>query len=507
MACPSPAVCDCASAQSTAGRIPSVLVVIGVALVAALIFRHSGSRGELRTLVLLGGLALGLRLAAVAVVWVVATRVHAEGVWLNDEASYFLATESLMPWPWDRVLPQGLDHLAGNGYLGLTTTISLFVGSVDSLAFRDANAIFGTIVVLLCAWLAQSFFGRSAGLLAGLSAALWPDLVLWSATMLRDTLCSLAVVGVWWALQTATRERRVLTTCFVALALLLVWTLRPYLAGAVAVGSLAWLVYPFVRRQRARTFVVAAMAVLVVGVGFSATQARRLDEMEHELFYRQTVTRMETLGRLYAEKPPLDEPMQLPFRPGAAIAIPDPTTGWLLAGVVENSIQPGFIQVGLTDDTSRTVPIGDVVLLQDAHIPPLQLFSWVVPSLLAVFAGLPGTSAEANVAWIAAAVAWDVLLLFGVVGLVRGRLNLRDWLYPAVVILGTLGALTAIPGAPGNAERHRATQTVPVLLVFASGIVCSRARLRALAGGVTSSPTSMPTSATTAVASSSRSAW
>jgi hypothetical protein len=507
MACPSPAVCHCASAPSTAGRIPSVLVVIGVALVAALVFRHSGSRGELRTLVLLGGLALGLRLAAVAGVWVVATRVHAEGVWLNDEASYFLATESLMPWPWDRVLPQGLDHLAGNGYLGLTTTISLLAGKVESLTFRDANAVFGSIVVLLCAWLAQTLFGRTAGLLAGVSAALWPDLVLWSATMLRDTLGSLAVVSVWWALQTATRERRVLTTCFVGMALLLLWTLRPYLAGAVAAGCVAWLVYPLVRRQRRRNLVIGGLGVVVLSGLLGATQGLRLDAIEHELFYRQTVTRMETLGRLYAEKPPLDEPMQLPFRPGAAIAIPDPNTGWLLAGVVENSIQPGFIQVGLTDDTSRTVPIDDVILLQDAHIPPLQLFSWVVPSLLAVFAGLPGTSEEANAAWIAAAVAWDVLLLFGVVGLVRGQLNLRDWLYPAVVILGTLGALTAIPGAPGNAERHRANQTVPVLLVFASGIVCSRARLRALAGGVTSSPTSMPTSATTAVASSSRSAW
>ena len=102
---------------------------------------------------------------------------------------------------------------------------------------------------------------------------------------------------------------------------------------------------------------------------------------------------------------------------------------------------------------------------------------------MAVFAGLPGTSEDANVAWIAAAIAWDVLLVFGVVGLVRGRLNLRDWLYPACVILGTLAALTAIPGAPGNAERHRATQTVPVLAglrerdrLFASASGCAGRR-------------------------------
>src|SRR5207302_3748595 len=119
---------------------------------------------------------------------------------------------------------------------------------------------------------------------------------------------------------------------------------------------------------------------------------------------------------------------------------------------------------------------------------------------------LPTTSKAANPVWIPAALAWDGLLILGVVGLARSRLPLRDWLFPLCVMGGTLAALIAIPGDPGNAERHRATQTVPLLLVLASGILASRARAASIAGPPLSNATSMPTSATTAAASSTRSA-
>jgi hypothetical protein len=485
-------------------------LVIGAALIAALVWalmvRHSASRRELRIVALVGGLALALRLAAVVVIYIIATRVHAEGVWLSDESSYFLATESLMPWPWDRVLPQGLDHLGGNGYLGLTTTISMLVGTVDAQAFRVANATFGTIVVLACFWLAQSFFGPRAGVVAGFAAAAWPDLIGWSATMLRDTVGSFGVVAVWWALVSASRERWLASACGVVLGLVLLATLRDYLAVAVGVGAVAWLAYPVVRRQSPRVLLGLALTIVALAIVGAVSQSRRIDEATHELFYRQTVTRMETLHRLYRDPPPADQPVQLPFRPGAIIALPDPTTGWLLTGLVEDSAQPGLVDVGLSDDTSRAVPLSDVVLLQDARIPPLQLLSWVVPSLLSVVAGLPTTDEAPSVAWIGAALAWDVLIVAAVLGFVRGGLRLRDGLYPLCVVVGTVAALAAIPGAPGNADRHRATQTLPLLLVFASGLfVSSRARTAVAAERFVSSTTSMPTTATTAVASVRRS--
>src|SRR6266571_7331921 len=124
-----------------------VILVIGVALIAALVVRHGTTRGEVHGLAIVGGLALGVRLLAVMVVYVIATQAHSTGVWLNDEASYFLATESLMPLPWDQALPQGLDHLGGSGFLGLTTVISQMIGVVDAQAFRVVDATLGTIVV------------------------------------------------------------------------------------------------------------------------------------------------------------------------------------------------------------------------------------------------------------------------------------------------------------------------------------------------------------------------
>ena len=45
--------------------------------------------------------------------------------------------------------------------------------------------------------IAFDYFGRTAGTLAGVAVALWPDLIFWSATFVRDTLGSFAVVAVW----------------------------------------------------------------------------------------------------------------------------------------------------------------------------------------------------------------------------------------------------------------------------------------------------------------------
>jgi hypothetical protein len=483
-----------------------VLLVIGVTLVVTLVvlWRHGGR--ELRALALIAVLALVLRIGAIAIIFSITSPVHGEGVWLNDEASYFLATEALMPWPWDRALPEGLGHLGGNGYLGLTSVLSQATGVVDAQALRLANSALGTLVVLLCAWTAHLLFGRKAGLVAGVAAAVSPNLVLWSATMLRDTLCSFAVMSIWWVLLSYGRERWRAAACFVLLGLVLLDTLRPYLAVTVGVGVVAWLVWPVIQGLRPR-FLLSGAGALVLGVAaIGLVQQQRLDEMTHELFYRQTVTRMETLGRLYRDPAPTDDQIQQPYRPGAAIALVDPQTGWLLPGLVEDSAMPGQVNVGLTDDTSRSVPLDDnLVLLQDARIPPLEFFVWVLPSLLSVFAGLPTTSDPPSLVWIGSALLWDVLLVAAVLGVWRGRLAVRSWIYPLCLIGGTVIALSAIPGAPGNAERHRATQTLPLLLVLASGLVSSRRRDARQAERPVASATSMPTSAMTAVPSSRRS--
>ncbi|MCA1646196.1 MAG: hypothetical protein LC797_12300, partial [Chloroflexi bacterium] len=68
-----------------------MILVVGVVLVAALIARHSATRSHLRTLALLAGLALGVRLIAIGIIAYISLTAdsNATGVWLNDEASYF----------------------------------------------------------------------------------------------------------------------------------------------------------------------------------------------------------------------------------------------------------------------------------------------------------------------------------------------------------------------------------------------------------------------------------
>jgi 4-amino-4-deoxy-L-arabinose transferase-like glycosyltransferase len=476
-----------------------IALPLAVGFVAALAWRLADGPGGRRPIIVVAALALGIRLAAVVVVFSIARQVHGEGTWLNDEASFFLATESLMPYPLDRALPVGLDHLGGDGYLGLITTISLLGGGVvDSNAFRVVNAALGAAVVVLSALVARRLFGPRAGFVAGLGLAVWPTLVLWSATMLRDTFGSFALVAVWWALSRARDTARdvgwLRVACGVFLSLVILLSLRPYLGGALAVGVLAWAAYPLLRKLSRRALTALVTGAAVVGVVFAVQQARRIDFATHELFYRQTVTRMETLGLLYTDQPPDTE--NLPMKPGTAVALADPHTGWLLGGVVKDFVGPDVVRVAFTDQSIRELPLKDLVPVQSANIPPLQLVASVLPGVGSYLVGTSVSSDSTSLAWVVPAVATDALVVLAIAAGLRSRLSPREWLFPLCIVGGTMLALVAVPGAPGNAERHRATQVVPLLLVLATGLLASRgasarASDRALSS-MTTSPTSEP---------------
>ena len=279
-----------------------VFAIIAVLMTAALVVRLAPDRAQRRDLIIVGIAALLVRLAMVGVAYTFAMRTHTAGIWLNDESSYWLATESLLPDTWNRSLPGGLDHLGGNGYLGLTTMISHLLGAPNSTAFRLMNAALGTAMALLSYCVAQRFWGRRPALVAGLVVAVWPPLVLWSATILRDTLCGLAVLAVWWALVNERDLGRVRTGCVVVLGTLLIASLRPYLAGAVVIGVAAWLVFPIARRWTAHAFAVGAVAAVLGAIALVTLQPYYIDRAAHELVYRQTMTRMEGLGLLYRDR-------------------------------------------------------------------------------------------------------------------------------------------------------------------------------------------------------------
>jgi hypothetical protein len=215
--------------------------------------------------------------------------------------------------------------------------------------------------------------------------------------------------------------------------------------------------------------VLAGLLLLGAGAAVGLTQQRRADEIAHALLYRQTVTRMEILGRLYRDEPPPNDTMR--FKPGTAVTLVDSASGWLLPGLIEDPVGPGMVSVAFVDESVRVVPESEFVALQDAPIPPLQLFAWLAPSFLSLTTGLAESADSGNPAWVVDALLWDVLLVLACASIVRTRLSARHWLFPLCVTGGTVLALLAIPGAPGNVERHRVTQTVPLLVVLASGLL------------------------------------
>jgi hypothetical protein len=277
-------------------------------------------------------------------------------------------------------------------------------------------------------------------------------------------------------------------------------SLRPYLGGAMVVGVLAWAAFPYLRRVRVRYLPAAGAATVVAAAAFTIGYARQIDYAAHELFYRQTVTRIETLGKLYSDERP-EYPMQ-PIRPGVAVGLTDPASGWVLGGVVQDLPTPDQARVIFTDETEQVVPIDQLLLLQSTNIPPLEYVAWVGPNLWSYLAGISQTSDASSPIWVGIALLWDSLLVLAVCGVVRGRLPVSEWLFPLCVVAATALALVTVPGAPGNADRHRATQTVPLLLGLASGLLASWAvRLRASGLAV---PRASTRPATEAAAASSR---
>ncbi len=474
-----------------------MVLAIGVALVAALVLRQSTSREAFRRLALVAVVALGIRLAAVTVLYLIAIRTHAEGTFFNDEASFYLAAESLLPNPLDQPLPNGLEHLGTDGYLGILTGISVALGSsfghMNTVAFRLVNATLGALVAVTSCVIAAQLVNKRAALLAGLVVALWPTLVLWSATFLRDTLASFTVVVVWWTLTFHRRALDARVIGVVALALLLLAGVRPYLAGAATLGVLAWSAWPLIARSSPRVLAAAAAVAALLFVGIVVVEARHFDEFAHELVYRQLTTRMEVLGLLYHDLDPNAPPQEPPFGPGAAVASIDPRTGWITPGMVHKPLGPGLVLVDHMDGSATPMRIADLTLLQSVPLQPIQVALSVMPGIEEFVTGTSSGGDQSNLVWTADAIAWDVLFVLALVGGIRARVPAREWMFPAAVVLGTAAALIIVPGAPGNDDRHRSGQAVPLLVVFAVGWL--RAHQAAVSGERASRSTGQPIAA------------
>jgi hypothetical protein len=446
-----------------------IALPLAVASVLAVAWRLAGEDAR-RSVVGIAAFALAIRLVATCVVSFVAGQTHGTKLWLPDEASYFLATEAVVADPLGRALPPGLVHLGGDGYVGLTTWLSVLGGGVvDANTFRVINSALGAIVVVLSMLVARRLFGAKAGLVAGLLLAVWPSLVLWSATILRDTLGGFAVVTTWWTLGRARDHGWVRTVGTVTLALVIALSLRPYLGGAMITGVLVWAAFSYAPHVPGRYLALSGAVAALVLVGLVVAFNHQVDNAARDLLYRQAVTRIETLGRLYTDdSPPI--PNQA-IRPGMVVGLTDQNSGWVLGGVVQDVPAADEARVAFTDETVRVVPTEQLQPLQSASYPPLELVAWVLPNLWSYLAGVSLISDPSSPLWIISALIWDALLVLAALGVVHRRLPAREWLFALCVVAGTALALVTVPGAPGNADRHRATQTVPLLLVLASGLL------------------------------------
>src|SRR5262249_29411457 len=152
----------------------------------------------------------------------------------------------------------------------------------------------------------------------------------------------------------------------------------------------------------------------------------------------------------------------------------DPASGWISPGLVERPLGPGLVEVVFMDGSEQPLRIADLTLLQSAPLSPVQLVASIGPGVVSFVTGTSASGDPGGLGWAAAALAWDVLLVVAVLGGVRARVPRRDWVFPACIVLGTTAALIAVPVAPGNDDRHRASQAVPLLLVFATGWLAAR---------------------------------
>jgi hypothetical protein len=176
---------------------------------------------------------------------------------------------------------------------------------------------------------------------------------------------------------------------------------------------------------------------------------------------------METLGKLHVPNP---EPR--PYGRGGMVLLRESPAGRELVGVIQEHGPPDTEVVAFTDRTTRTVATRDLLPFQQARVPLGLILEGTIPQALAVLVGYSDVSpvAPASLAWVADALAWDVLLVLGMVGIWRSGAAAPNDLFPLVIVVGTMVALAVLPGAPGNAARHRAVQAAPLLIVLAAGL-------------------------------------
>lgn len=439
-----------------------------------------GLLARLGPLVGIGLLALGLRVLAALGLHLYGLTFGPSGVVLDDEGVYDKAARALLAMGRDvqagaEAWVHGYGYLGGHHLSWITATYAIL--GAHTLLVRLGGALLGATTAVLGAAAAAALFGGRAGIVAGLVLAAFPGLVVWSSTLLRESLITGAVAAALVAVARG-RQARTLSQVVLALgALHVIATLRPYAALALGLPILA-----------------ALLVVVGARVAGSAAGGRRLG-----LLAAGTVALSLVVWQLWPTIEVVTHPTALLLRQTAMRLVPPPyglmgsdlayadlvpETGGPLV-VVEAGDPPvelpGMVigvwmneyYVATSREQVYRVRPEEVRPLAElpAEVAAAHLASGFGDGLKAALLAPFSTGASKPVYRLLAAdtLLWLGLLVMGLVGLARTRMPAL--LVPLGFTWSVLLALAVVPGHPGNLIRHREALTVLPLTLAAAPVL------------------------------------
>jgi hypothetical protein len=515
------------------GPLPGLVAVVmyGLVLLAGPLFARERS-APVETLL---AVAVSLRLLAAVGLSVYGLATHGDAV-LDDEVALNRAGIEVAA-----ILAVGKGdlqsdwwHLPGP-YLSSIGALYWLVAK-DFTLVRLVNAGLGALAVGVLYGVARALFGQPSGSprdpqvgvtppkavvwgassarVAGWLVALWPVVVFWSGTGLRESAFAVASLLVPWLLlgrgDARTAAERIVLATTIGLALFVMWTYREYAVAAMLAGLLLAAAPPVVGWVRAHRQPAAAVAlVLLVGLGVAAPRLAGVLRSEpvnlalgwlspRGLEYRAAATELSTIVETDPRKRPAPPSPDIPgVTTIVRVQLPGETE--LRTGVVAGyEYDPFRYHIKFDKDSDVVVDPDRVQRLTDDNVGWDAPLGRLLDGLRLLIAPPAPFGPLAHVATIPDALAWDVLAALAVASAVwMGRrriprpppsaaLPMRPgfawlarrspaWLVCTLFPLVMLLALGFASAYLGTVVRHR-SMLVPWLALLAAPAIVRLAR-------------------------------
>ncbi len=418
-------------------------------------------------------------------------RTNGEPVVLDDEMAYHQAARQVatilqsgrgdLDWEWRHLTGHFLD-LMGLSYATL---------GEDFMLVRIASAALGAGSVLLVFSIAEHLHGPRVARLAAWLVALWPMLVFWGGTGLREPLAVFVSLAIPWLLvrHAVDRERVgwALAAVGVALNVVVLGTLRSYAAAAIltsllvaAIATLGQSSPASARRTVVRRGGGAALlvAALVAGLLLAQSSAFREQFSPRALEFRAAALQYTpSLEHDPARLPPKPDPSF--FDLGSVVRVRLPGRTDLETGMAADYLHDPPRYVVLVGDGRRVaVEPTRVERLADDNVGWLDVARRGADAAAVLLVPLAPWAAEPPQRRLSApdTLAFDALLALALLGALALRrhptaASVVVVVYPLIMTAG----LAAFSTNLGTAIRHRSL-LVPWLAILAAPLVASAYR-------------------------------